>query len=176
MNTGEGSANLHTRAAAAVAGGADPRAEAAVLVAAMTPNERLWCLDGDLPFWAGLADLARGGYHRRPFPAAEVARLGIPGFHFSDGPRGVVALGRVAVIGGLADHRNLGDGGSSDVWAPSVVTPLAGLRAVLPGVAVVHDDGADPARAAVQRLDPRRRPSGSRRHRATIRDRTSDVG
>ena len=56
----------------------------------MTPDERRWCLDGDLPFWAGLDDLGKGGYHRRTFPAAEVDRLGIPGFHFSDGPRGVV--------------------------------------------------------------------------------------
>jgi beta-glucosidase len=78
------------KAAAAVAGGADPAAEAAELVAAMTPAERRWCLDGDLPFWAGLSDLGRGGYHKRPFPAAEVERLGVPGFRFSDGPRGVV--------------------------------------------------------------------------------------
>ncbi len=78
------------QAAAAVAGGADPTAEAAGLVTAMTPEERRWCLDGDLPFWAGLADLGVGGYHRRTFPAAVVERLGLPGFHFSDGPRGVV--------------------------------------------------------------------------------------
>ena len=77
-------------AAAAVASGADPRKEAASLVALMTHEERMWCLDGDLPFWAGLGDLGTGGYHRRPFPAARVERLGIPGFSFSDGPRGVV--------------------------------------------------------------------------------------
>ena len=77
-------------AAAAVAGGADATAEAARLVAAMTPEERRWCLDGDLPFWAGLGDLGTGGYHKRPFPAAVVERLGVPGFRFSDGPRGVV--------------------------------------------------------------------------------------
>ncbi len=66
------------------------REEAAALVAAMTDEERRWCLDGDLPFWVGLADLGTGGYHRRTFPAARVDRLGIPGFAFSDGPRGVV--------------------------------------------------------------------------------------
>jgi beta-glucosidase len=70
--------------------GADPAAQAAELVAQLTPEERRWCLDGDVPFWAGLADLAIGGYHKRPFPAARVDRLGIPGFAFSDGPRGVV--------------------------------------------------------------------------------------
>jgi beta-glucosidase len=57
-------------------------------------------------------------------------------------------LDRLAVIGRLAAVRNLGDGGSSDVWAPSVVTPLDGLRAALPGVQVVHDDGSDEGRAA----------------------------
>ena len=78
------------QAAAAVAGGADARTEAAALVEAMTPEERRWCLDGDLPFWAGLGDLGTGGYHKRPFPAAVVERLGVPGFRFSDGPRGIV--------------------------------------------------------------------------------------
>jgi beta-glucosidase len=73
-----------------VAAGADPAAAAAEVVAAMTPEERLWCLDGDLPFWAGLAHLGAGGLHRRPFPAARVERVGVPGFRFADGPRGCV--------------------------------------------------------------------------------------
>ena len=77
-------------AAARVAAGADAAAEAAVLVAAMTGDERRWCLDGDRPFWGDLSEMGQGGYHRRPFPAARVERLGIPGFTFSDGPRGVV--------------------------------------------------------------------------------------
>jgi beta-glucosidase len=77
-------------AAARVADGADPTIEAAALVAAMTEDERRWCLDGDDPFWADLIEMGQGGYHRRTFPAARVARLGIPGFAFSDGPRGVV--------------------------------------------------------------------------------------
>lgn len=50
------------------------------------------------------------------------------------------ALRRVAVIGRLAAVSNLGDGGSSDVHPPEVVTPLAGLRAALPGAVVVHHD------------------------------------
>ena len=78
------------RAVTAGRAGAAPRALAAELVAQMTQEERLECLHGSLPFWAGLMDLGTGGYHRRPFPAAAVARLGIPGFAFSDGPRGVV--------------------------------------------------------------------------------------
>ncbi len=56
------------------------------------------------------------------------------------------ALRRVAVLGRLADLPNTGDHGSSDVRAPEVVTPLAGLRAALPGVSIVDDPaGADAA-------------------------------
>ncbi|HEU5152091.1 MAG TPA: glycoside hydrolase family 3 C-terminal domain-containing protein [Iamia sp.] len=64
--------------------------EARRIVGEMTDEEVLWCLDGDWPFWAGLGHLTRGGYHRSPFPAARVERLGFPGFRFADGPRGVV--------------------------------------------------------------------------------------
>lgn len=77
-------------AAARVAAGAGHRAEAAALVAAMTTEERLGCLDGDTPFWPGLVDMTSGGYHRHTWPAAKVERLGIPGIEFSDGPRGCV--------------------------------------------------------------------------------------
>ena len=69
---------------------ADHREEAAVLVGLMTFEEKLGCLDGDLDAWAGLAEMATGGYHQRTFPAAVVERLGIPGLQFSDGPRGCV--------------------------------------------------------------------------------------
>jgi beta-glucosidase len=57
---------------------------------------------------------------------------------------------RLAVIGRLAAIPNTGDHGSSAVRPPEVVTPLEGLRAALAphGVAVDHDDGADPAAAA----------------------------
>ncbi|HVM39699.1 MAG TPA: glycoside hydrolase family 3 N-terminal domain-containing protein [Acidimicrobiia bacterium] len=74
----------------AVRGGADPMEIARRLVAALTPEERLWCLDGDAPTWAGLTYLAEDGYHRMPFAAAEVDRVGLPGVHFADGPRGCV--------------------------------------------------------------------------------------
>ena len=74
----------------AVAAGAAAESEAARLVGLMTEEERRGCLDGDLPFWVGLVDMGTGGYHRRPFRGAQVPRLGIPGFAFSDGPRGVV--------------------------------------------------------------------------------------
>ena len=77
-------------ARAAVADGESPRVAAAVVVASMTPDERLWCLDGDAPTWAGLKFLGAGGYHEAPFHAAVVERVGMPGIAFSDGPRGVV--------------------------------------------------------------------------------------
>ncbi len=77
-------------AATRVADGADPRREAEGLVAAMTLDEKLDCLDGDLGFWPGLAEMFAGGYNRRTFPAAAVERLGVPGLDFVDGPRGCV--------------------------------------------------------------------------------------
>ena len=53
------------------------------------------------------------------------------------------------MIGRLAAVPNTGDGGSSNTRPPFVITPLEGLRAVFGDrVAVEHDDGADPARAA----------------------------
>ena len=63
-------------------------------------------------------------------------------------PLEVGALGRIAVIGRLADVANTGDHGSSDVRSPAVVTLLEGLRAALPGVEIGHSSGDDPALAA----------------------------
>ena len=77
-------------AAGRVRAGADHHAEAAGLVAQMTLDERLGCLDGDTPFWPGLFDMTAGGYYTHPWPAAHVDRLGIPGIDFADGPRGCV--------------------------------------------------------------------------------------
>jgi beta-glucosidase len=57
-------------------------------------------------------------------------------------------LTRVAVLGRLASIVNLGDGGSSDVWAPDVVTALAGIEAALPHAEVVHHDGSNIEAAA----------------------------
>jgi beta-glucosidase len=73
-----------------LAAGHDVVAAAGRVVASMTPDEKLWCLDGDAPTWAGLEFLGRGGYHEAPFHAARVDRIGMPGISFSDGPRGVV--------------------------------------------------------------------------------------
>lgn len=66
------------------------REVAAELVAAMTIDELLECTDGDLDFWAGLADMIGGGYLEHTFPGGSCARMGVQGIRFSDGPRGVV--------------------------------------------------------------------------------------
>ena len=58
------------------------------------------------------------------------------------------SLRRVVVVGRLADTANLGDLGSSLVRPPTHVTPLAGIRASLPGVDVVHEASDDPADVA----------------------------
>lgn len=79
-----------TEAVRRVRTGSDAVTEACRLVEAMTLAEKLGCLDGDTPFWEGLIDMLRGGYYEHSYPAALVPRLGIPGLHFSDGPRGVV--------------------------------------------------------------------------------------
>ncbi len=78
------------QALGAVREGTDPAEAARGLVAAMTSEERLWCLDGDAPNWAGLGFLADSGYHLMAFAAAEVPRVGFAGIHFADGPRGCV--------------------------------------------------------------------------------------
>lgn len=63
------------------------------LLAQLTLDEKLAMMDGDLPFWAGLAEMMGGGYADHPWNAGVISRLGIPGIRFVDGPRGVVMAG-----------------------------------------------------------------------------------
>ncbi len=75
----------------AIAAGEPADEVARALVATLTPEERLWCLDGDAPTWAGLGFMTnQDGYHKAPFIAGKVDRVGLPGIRFSDGPRGAV--------------------------------------------------------------------------------------
>lgn len=64
------------------------------LLSELTLAEKLSMLDGDTPFWTGMIESVRDdAYHRHPWPAGVVERLGIGGLHFVDGPRGVVLEG-----------------------------------------------------------------------------------
>ncbi|HWA84817.1 MAG TPA: glycoside hydrolase family 3 C-terminal domain-containing protein [Opitutus sp.] len=69
-------------------------ARARELLAQLTLDEKLGLMDGDTPFWPGLAEMmAPGGYASRPWVAGAVPRLGIPGVRFVDGPRGIIMKG-----------------------------------------------------------------------------------
>jgi beta-glucosidase len=57
-------------------------------------------------------------------------------------------LGRLAVIGSLANIANTGDSGSSNVRAPEVITALDGLRSALGSERVTFDEELDAASAA----------------------------
>jgi beta-glucosidase len=69
-------------------------ARALVLLAQLSNEEKLALLDGDTPFWSGMADIALGdASHSHPWPADQLPRLGLAGLRFVDGPRGVVLKG-----------------------------------------------------------------------------------
>jgi beta-glucosidase len=96
-------------------------------------------------------------YHRRLVRAPEHAALAREAAEKSmvllkneDGtlPFAKSQVRTLAVLGRLADGAdNLGDHGSSRVYPPAIVTPVAGLREYLgPGVRVVHELGTDMAR------------------------------
>jgi beta-glucosidase-like glycosyl hydrolase len=60
------------------------------LLALLSPDEKLGLLDGDTEFWPGMASMFIDGYNVTPIVEGEIARIGLPGLRFSDGPRGVV--------------------------------------------------------------------------------------
>jgi beta-glucosidase len=62
-------------------------------------------------------------------------------------PLDEAALRSVAILGRLADAPNLGDYGSSRVYPPDAVTVVEGLREALGSARVVHEPGADLAKA-----------------------------
>ncbi|NBQ45834.1 MAG: family 3 glycosyl hydrolase, partial [Actinobacteria bacterium] len=58
-------------------------------------------------------------------------------------PLGLKPGSKIAMFGRLAAARNIGDGGSSDVMAPNVVTPLVGIREHFANCEVSHDPQAN---------------------------------
>ena len=81
--------SLFAQATGRVRAGADAAAEARGILDELTPDERLWLLDGDGEFWSSMGEMSQA-YNTRPIVMGEVARVGLPGLRFSDGPRGVV--------------------------------------------------------------------------------------
>lgn len=63
------------------------------------------------------------------------------------------SLKRVAVVGRFANIANTGDKGSSQVYPPSVVTPLEGIRAALPDVEVLSADTREKAEKLASQVD-----------------------
>ena len=63
-------------------------------------------------------------------------------------PLDAARIASIAVVGRLANVANTGDKGSSQVFAPQVVTPVAGLRAAFPDANIMLDDTDSAARAA----------------------------
>lgn len=63
--------------------------EAENLLSQMTLAEKVDQMSGDIPLFPGIVEL-QFAYNKRPYPAGENRRLGIPGVRFADGPRGVV--------------------------------------------------------------------------------------
>jgi len=74
----------------AVRSGESPEVQAKKLYDQLTEDERLGLLDGDMPFWQGMAEMMTVGYNAHPYVHGAVDRLGIPGTRFVDGPRGCV--------------------------------------------------------------------------------------
>ncbi|MGM0404085.1 MAG: beta-glucosidase [Thermodesulfobacteriota bacterium] len=63
--------------------------KARAILSQMTMAEKIDQMSGDIPMFPGILGLLFA-YNKRPYPAGENRRLGIPGIRFSDGPRGVV--------------------------------------------------------------------------------------
>lgn len=100
-----------------------PTRAAETLYNELTKEERLGLLDGDLDLLGFITSTLKQGYCFRPFVAASVPRLGIPGIRFSDGPRGVALQGRGTAFPATSTR--------AQTWNPvleeQVVSPSASL-------------------------------------------------
>lgn len=68
----------------------NPTESAAYLYSQLTPDDRLWLLDGDSTAKEFAARFVWEGYGYRPHNGGIVGRMGIPGIRFTDGPRGIL--------------------------------------------------------------------------------------
>lgn len=84
--------SLFHEAVMRVRAGAPVQDEAEQLLCELSREERLTLLDGDTEFWAGMLEMS-AAYNETPIVLGAIARVGVPGLRFSDGPRGVV-MGR----------------------------------------------------------------------------------
>ena len=104
----------------------DREDRARALLAELSTDEKLGLLDGDTPFWSGMADIAlRDASHRHPWPAGRLPRLGLGGLHFVDGPRGVVLHGGAT---------RLDDWSFRVIDEAGIVTTSKELSTCMPGV------------------------------------------
>lgn len=83
------SGDLFAAAVSRVQSGSPIDQETKALLGELTRDETLGLLDGDGEFWSGTAQLGLR-YNEEPIIMGEIARVGLPGLRFSDGPRGVV--------------------------------------------------------------------------------------
>ncbi|KAL4863800.1 hypothetical protein BDV12DRAFT_201734 [Aspergillus spectabilis] len=68
-------------------------------------------------------------------------------------PLQIKSVTKVAFVGRLANIANTGDKGSSQVYPPSVVTPLEGIRAALPNVEVLFAETVHEAESLASQVD-----------------------
>lgn len=75
---------------AILSGGSTLADSAERLYAALTVQERLSLLHGDQSLTGFFYDMLSGGFCAKPHPSGVIARLGVPGILFTDGPRGPI--------------------------------------------------------------------------------------
>lgn len=100
-----------------------PSQAAETLYAKLTPDERLWLLDGDLGLLGFIIRFIKEGYCFRPLVAGSIPRLGIPGIKFTDGPRGVQLQGKGTAFPATSTRAQTWD----PVLEEQVVSPATAL-------------------------------------------------
>ena len=130
------------------------------LLAELSLDEKIGMMHGDTSFFQGMLSMNRSAYYRQPrTTAGAIARLGIPGVRFSDGPRGYHGEGATTFPQGSAR-------GAS--WDPSLEERVG---EVMGREARAHGSNMIGAPCITWRATPR----GAERRRATARIRTTSA-